>query len=270
MRIILLSDFSRLRTGAWRRFGVARGLFAAGVVLLAVPAAAAESTGQRSFAIIDQISDVARARVEQVGVANKVEVLQAGRNLEADIYILGQLNKASDSANRVVQTGEASRAEVEVSGDENQFLVVQKGGNGPSNNTATTRIEGDLNSASIYQGNEFGADYYNSAQLLQLGTANIAAIRQQVDPRTISSGGNAATISQDGTSNEAEIEQTGADNLATIEQTGSSNKGTIRQDGTGLSAFLAQTGSALEYTINQTGCVLAAGCGTVSVTQTSP
>jgi len=270
VRGIRHSDINRPGKAAKPRTAGLYRLGAGVLVVCLAPGADADGVGHHSFAMIDQISDVARARVEQIGAENKVEVLQAGRSLEADIYILGQLNKAADGANRVEQTGEASRASVEVTGDANQFDILQQGNSGPANNTATTRIEGDFNSASISQSNDFGADYYNSAQLSQLGTANAAAIRQQVDPRTLPVGGNTASISQDGTSNEALIEQTGADNSASIDQTGTANKGTIQQDGIGLSAILAQTGTALQYTINQTGCVLAAGCGAISVTQTGP
>ena len=121
--------------------------------------------------------------------------------------------------------------------------------------------------ALIQQTNDFGELYYNSASLTQQGYGNTAAIYQTVSPGDLMAGGNVASIVQTGNDNDALIEQTGAGNTASIEQDGNDNQGRIYQDGEGLSALLVQTGDALEYTINQTGCVVASGCGTVTVTQ---
>ena len=158
-----------------------------------------------------------------------------------------------------------------VTGDANNFSIRQNsspvGGQPAGRNDATLTIEGDSNDALIQQTNDFGELYYNSASLTQQGYGNTAAIYQTVSPGDLMAGGNVASIAQTGNDNDALIEQTGAGNTASIEQDGNDNQGRIYQDGEGLSALLVQTGDALEYTINQTGCVVASGCGTVTVTQ---
>ncbi|WP_291075710.1 hypothetical protein [Hyphomonas sp.] len=231
---------------------------------LALPAGA--DTG--SFANIEQISDILeRARQAESQRNNTLEVTQSGRNLVVDAYVQGQMNRA----NTISQTGDNAAATVSVTGDANNFSIRQHsspvGGQPAGRNDATLTIEGDSNDALIQQTNDFGELYYNSASLTQQGYGNTAAIYQTVSPGDLMEGGNVASIAQTGNDNDALIEQTGAGNTASIEQDGNNNQGRIYQDGEGLSALLVQTGDALEYTINQTGCVVASGCGTITVTQ---
>jgi Curlin associated repeat len=234
--------------------------------------AMADDGATGSFANIEQIADImARSNVRLVGTGNAVEVTQTGRNLVADTYIEGQLNRATSQANAIQQNGDNAAATVSIIGDQNSFSVKQSstsfGEIGAGRNDAAIIIEGTGNDAAIQQTNDFGELFFNSASVSQTGNSNTAAIYQTVSPTDLAAGGNTASVTQTGNDNDALIEQSGADNSATIEQEGSGNHGQIFQDGEGLSAILAQTGDALEYTINQTGCVIATGCGTVVVSQ---
>ena len=253
-----------------------RSILLAGTILIGGGCfhAGAQEAARRSFANIEQISDVlARARVAQVaqsGAGNQVQVLQEGKDLSINAYVQGQMNRASDRANAITQTGDAATANVQVVGDENAFSISQNASNGPGQNDASLTVEGDFNTADIRQSNDFGDGFSNTARLSQTGNGNTGAIVQTVAPGMLVAGGNFGVITQTGDDNEALIEQTGADNSAMIGQDGDGNRGAILQDGEGLSALLIQKGSALDYTINQTGCVISSGCGAVSVTQTGP
>jgi len=249
------------------RVGVAGIILFGGTAFTAV----GDEGGQRSFANIEQISDIlARASLAQAGIGNQVEILQEGEGLVVNAYVQGQLNKAVERANTVTQRGDGAVANVQVTGDQNQFSIDQSASDAPGRNDASLIVEGDYNTASIQQTNDFGEAFFNTASIVQTGNGNIGAIVQTISPGDSASGGNTASIVQDGDDNDALIEQTGADNSAAIEQDGSDNQGRILQDGEGLSAVLVQSGAALEYTINQTGCVITSGCGSVVVTQSGP
>lgn len=236
----------------------------------ALPAMADQGTKQ-SFANIEQISDVlARIRLAQSGAGNQVKIIQDGKDLVVDAYVQGQMNRASDRANTITQTGDGATAEVSVVGDENTFSISQSAVDGPGQNLASVTMKGDFNSADVRQTNDFGPTYSNTARLVQTGNGNSGSIAQTIAPGALAAAENFGSITQTGDDNSALIEQTGADNSAAIEQDGDRNRGAILQDGEGLSAVLVQTGTALEYTINQTGCVISSGCGAVSVTQSGP
>ena len=238
--------------------------------------ASAEQGQKQSFANIEQISDVlartrlAQTRLAQSGAGNQVKIVQDGRDLVVDAYVQGQMNRASDRANTITQTGDGAVAEVSLIGDENTFSISQSAADGPGQNKAYVTVKGDFNDSTIRQTNDFGPTFGNTSMLVQTGNGNSGTIAQTVAPGTLAAAENFAGITQTGDDNSALIEQTGADNSATIEQDGHDNRGAILQDGEGLSAILVQTGTALEYTINQTGCVISSGCGAVSVTQSGP
>ncbi|WP_290929605.1 hypothetical protein [Hyphomonas sp.] len=255
-------------TSGLQRGAVLTGLALAGGIALH---AAADDGVKRSFANIEQISDVlARARLAQAGTDNQVKLVQDGQDLKIDAYVQGQMNRASAKENMIAQSGDGATAELRVVGDGNTFAIAQNAANGPGQNSASVSIDGDFNAADVRQTNDFGPTFSNTASLIQAGNGNSGTITQTVSPGTLAVGANMATITQTGNDNDALIEQTGADNSASIEQDGDGNRGAILQDGEGLSAILVQTGQALEYTINQTGCVVSSGCGAVSVTQTGP
>lgn len=259
----------------WHRVAYLTSLVAVTALLLvAAPRAAiAQASDEAIFAIsqVEQIGEDSTVVVRHEGVGNQTTIVQQGRDLSADVSITGDSNGSAGDPNTVDQTGEQSTAVVTVVGNNNRFEVTQSGPTGqPANNNLALDVTGDGNEAVVRQANDFGDGFFNDGRIRQLGDGNIALLTQEIDPRGLLAGGNAAEIDQQGNDHLARIEQFGADNRAEIDQRGEGNLAVITQNGDGLQAVLEQDGVGLNYEIHQTGCALAGGCAPVIVRQTGP
>ncbi|MEM6677123.1 MAG: hypothetical protein AAF675_04535 [Pseudomonadota bacterium] len=209
-----------------------------------------ESEAENTLSIIRQIGDVPTAvsgparvgdarspsGIEQIGDVDRAAIVQVGQGNTADV---STESAAAPTRAIILQQGRDHLAATRQSGRA-AALMVQSG----AGHTALARQQGDAGGA-------------NNALILQSGQRNTAIVDQSVAggvllPSFGANAGNQVLISQQGSDNIAISEQSGQGNSADLRQNGFANGITLSQDG-GQSIAVRQTGVGHVFDFDQTG-----------------
>jgi hypothetical protein len=168
----------------------------------------------------------------------------------------GQQSNASNTSINVLQTGNNSKFEADVTGTGNSISATTAG----PGDDVYSKMRGSSNTANISFSGTGGA---NQAILDQSGTGsnaiginvsstgNLFGITQVGSLNTATIGGYSAGSSLSGDDNTVQINQNGTSNLANLGITGASNNVNINQGGTGQDANVKISGGSNTINITQ-------------------
>ena len=190
--------------------------------------------------------------IEQVGPENLAIVSSNGRNT-ANITQTGSGNTATiisdgrgngELSGDIDQDGDNNTTMGTIEGDDNQYIVEQRS-SGASNKTNFSQL-GSQNEIDIIQNAAGLTDgLANSAEVLQTGIGNYAALNQTALIGGVGFYSNIATVTQDGDDNLATSTQSGDNNRSEQVQVGDKNVSNILQTGDDNTAIHRQFGDSL-------------------------